>query len=181
MEIKPRLFVFLAAILLSVNTQASGVWVSSEGEFGANFPNEPNKIGGETSLISAYAYQSVKEFVGGLVLYSIAVTPITIKVTPEEEKAYLYQVNTGFVKSMGQDPSVTNTKLDKFESGRNRLNYDFGYDVQGVPLMKTYGFWLVDKNRAIRVSISYTKGLSTKDQHAALSFLDSFMLITKEH
>jgi len=177
MEIERFILIFIIAFQLSAKAQAAEVWVSRTDGFGANFPSAPQKVGAESSTVSAYAYQSAKEFSSGIVLYSIAVTPLTSDVKPEDEKTYLAQLNSDFVKTMGQDPRVMHARWSKFGTKINRLNYEFDYDLQGVPLMKTYGYWLVDRGRVLRVSVSYTKTLSDKDRRTTLEFLDSFALI----
>ena len=167
------------AIMTSANSQASGLWVSEKDGFGANFPSAPRKISVATSQSSGYAYQSAQEFTNGLVLYAISVVPMPSDTTKEMQKTFLENSNAGFVKTMGQSPEAAITTWTKFGDGRDQLNYEFEYDVQGVPLMKTNGFWLMDNNRTIRVSISYTKGLSPHDRNTATSFLDSFIILTK--
>ena len=50
------------------------------------------------------------------------------------------------------------------------------FSFNGLPL-KGVGFWIIDDNRTIRVSVAYEKSLPNHDARTVTSFLDSFRLL----
>ncbi len=164
--------------VLSFQVLAAGLWSNSADGFGAKFPQTPERVGAATSTGSGYAYQSSKSFSNGGALYAITVVPIPPNIAKEKPTEFLEASNAAFVKSMGQNPSSAKVKWARFVDDRKRLNYEFEFVYSGVPF-KGYGFWIIDKNRAIRVSVSYTKSLSRNEVRETISFLDSFVILTK--
>jgi len=164
--------------VISFQVLAADIWSNLAEGFGAKFPQIPEKISAVTSTGSGYAYQSSKKISNGGALYAITVAPILPNIPKVNVTEFLETSNDAFVISMGQNPSNAKVKWVKFGDNRKRLNYEFDFVYGEVPF-KSYGFWIVDRNRAIRVSVSYTKNLSRNKVRETISFLDSFMFLNK--
>lgn len=170
------LFSLLVAVI-SFQASASGLWVHPVDGFGANFPEPPTKREAATYQESGYAYQGSKIFENGGALFSITVVTLPPQISRAKINRFLEELNSRFIESMGQMPKKAKVKWAKFGDGRDRLSYEFDFELDGIP-GQGRGFWIADKNRVIRVSVSYTKGLNDHEIREALSFLDSFVLVT---
>jgi hypothetical protein len=179
MSPKTNFLISMCCILVSFQVLSRGLWNNSDEGFAANFPTAPTRVNAASSQVTGYAYQSAQNFDNGGVLYAITVVPITLKIAKEKSTEFLVESNATFVKSMGQSPSEAKVKWAKFGDDRKRLNYEFDFNYSGVPL-KAYGFWIIDRDRAIRVSVSYTKSLASNEIREAISFLDSFFIVSKK-
>lgn len=175
--IRPGLLFLLLLTVISFQASASGLWVHPSDGFGANFPEPPTKREAAAYQESGYAYQGSKVFENGGALYSITVVTLPPKISRANINRFLEELNSGFIETMGQTSRKAKVKWAKFGDGRNRLSYEFDFEHDGIPV-RGHGFWVADKNRVIRVSVSYTKSLNDHEVREALSFLDSFVLLT---
>jgi len=176
LNIKFRFFLLFLFSALSFQAAATGIWVSQNDKFGANFPETPIRLDAATKDTTGYAYQSYKIFENGGALYSITVVTIPPEITSNKINKHLQDLNAEFIKTMGQRPASAKVTMGKFGDGRSRLDYEFDFQHDGIPF-KAHGYWLNDKKRIIRVSVAYTKNLKTRDAQIVLLFLDSFVLI----
>lgn len=172
-----RICLVLPLIFSLSSLLAEELWSNLSEGFAAKFPLPPEKINVPTQMGVGYAYQSFSKFPDGGALYSITVIPVDPNILKTKSVEFIETSNIGFIKSMGQDFRKAKTKWTKFGNDRIRLNYEFDFIYSNVPF-KGHGFWIPDKNRIIRVSVSYTKNLSTIEQLQAISFLDSFLIHT---
>lgn len=161
------------------NTQvvANGQWTNVEDGFGANFPTTPTKVQAATAQGSGYAFQSVQSFDNGGALYAITVSPAPSKIPKNQSKEFLEASNAVFIKMMGQKLSQAKVEWLIFGDGRNKLNYECEFFYDGI-LFKGLGFWIMDRNRAIRVSVAYTNTLTKQQVREVVPFLDSFMTLS---
>lgn len=167
-------------LVASVSASASEQWVNASEGFGANFPTTPERISVASSQSSGYAYQSVKNFSNGGALFAITISPIHFDQTKSDQMRFLEELNDGFIRIMGQNPNRAKTKWSSFGDGRNILNYEFEFTDSGAPF-KGCGFWIFDNRRAIRVSVAYTKSLTSKEIREVLLFLPSFVMVSGQH
>ena len=156
---------------------ASGLWSNTSEGFGAIFPETPEKVSAATSQGAGYAYQSTKSFANGGALYAITIVPIPSAIKQSSFNSFLEMSNDAFVKSMGQDPKRAKANWYSFGDGRKRLDYDFRFTCNGIPF-RGRGFWIIDRGRAIRVSVSYTESLTSKEAGEVLRFPESFVILT---
>lgn len=158
---------------------ASRLWSSTSEGFGATFPETPKKVSVTNSQMTGYAYQSAKKFTNGGALYSITVLPIPSDIDKSSFNSLLEMSNDAFMKSMGQDPKKAKINWNSFGDCRKRLEYDFRFIYDEMPF-RGHGFWIIDGNRAIRVSVSYTERLTSKEEDEVLHFPESFCILAKE-
>lgn len=160
------------------SASASGFWSNASEGFGAIFPKKPKKVSAATSQVAAYAYQSEKNFSNGGALYGITIVPLP-SVRNESTFntfSFLEMSNEGFVKSIGGDPRRAEAKRKRFRDGRKRLDYDLRFRYEGIPC-RGRGFWIIDRGRVIRVSVSYTESLTSEEAVEVLGFLESFVIL----
>lgn len=157
---------------------AGELWSSTIEGFGAMFPNNPEKVGAATSRGPGHAYQSAERFRNGGALYAITVVPVPSSIKPASFDAFLEGSHDAFVKSMGGDPGLDTVSWSTFGDERERLDYSFDFTYSGIPFTGR-GFWIMDRGRAIRVSVSYTQSLTPKEIDEALRFPDSFVILTQ--
>ncbi|WP_410474402.1 hypothetical protein [Guyparkeria sp. TX1] len=162
----------------SRSTGASGLWSSESGRYAAMFPSPPKRVGAATGVVEGYSYQSAKRFNNGGALYAITIIPLPEGINDANSKMFVEKSNDAFVQAMGQNPGDAKASWRGFGDSRERLDYDFRFLFSGVPF-KGRGFWLVDRENYIRVSVSFSESLSSKNKDRVLSFLDSFVLVTK--
>ncbi|OYY73560.1 MAG: hypothetical protein B7Y40_08930 [Gammaproteobacteria bacterium 28-57-27] len=175
-----RLILLLGSLLFAISniSAASGLWVSVEDGFGANFPDKPTKIGAPTSKHAGYAYQLSQKFNNGGALLAITVVPLEAEITKYRAGEFLEASNAKFIESMGGQVNQAKTEWENFGDGRRKLSYEFWFKYNEVPL-KGLGFWVMDKGAVIRVSVAYSKSL-TKDQALVVeSFLKSFVILPR--
>lgn len=168
---------FLSLILSTLSPTVSGARIWAKDGFGAWFPEPPVRLDVSTRDTSGYAYQSSKIFDSGGALYAITVVSIPATIQKRKIDSFLSQLNAEFIKSLGANPATAKTKWEKFGDGRHLLTYQFDFNHEEIPLTG-HGFWLNDNNRAIRVSVSYTRSLGDQEVREILSFLETFTLLT---
>ncbi len=179
---KSYLLLFFCGLLficvISSHVVAQGLWTNAEGGFGANFPTAPTRIEGATSQVSGYGYQSIQSIDDGGALFAISAVPVSSKIGKSNSKVFLEASHATFIKMMGKKPGQSKVKWLTFGDGRNRLSYEYDFFEDDISF-KGLGFWIMDKNRAIRVSVAYTNTLLTSQPiREAVSFLDSFMILS---
>jgi len=175
-------FILPATLILLIGTLiftdgVKGFWINAEDGFGADFPNPPTRIEAAMSLVSGYAYQSTKSFDKGGALFAITVASLPFNITKEMQTEFIEASNAGFIEFMGQNPSIAKVEWENFGNNRKRLRYAFDLFHDGIPL-KGLGFWIMDTDRLIRVSVVYQQSLSKNKAREVISFLDSFVLLT---
>jgi hypothetical protein len=126
---------------------------------------------------SGYAFQSTKQFSNGAALFAVTIVEqIPSRFQTEKLKNYIEESNNEFIKSMGVNPTNAQTKWTKFGDRRPQLNYDFSLQYKGANL-KAKGFWVVDKSRILRISVTYTGKLLKGEIKNITDFLDTFIII----
>jgi len=173
----PFLCVFLFFCVISSYVVAQGLWINAVDGFGANFPTTPTRVEAASSQGSGYAYQSIQRFDNGGALFAITVTSAPSKFAKNRSKEFLEASNVTFIKMMGQKLSQAKVKWLTSKAGRNQLSYECDFFYDGV-LFEGLGFWIMDRNRAIRVSVAYTNTLTSQQVSEVISFLDSFMILS---
>lgn len=173
-------YLLLFFCVISSHVLAAGMWSNTEDGFGANFPVAPTRVGAATTQGAGYAYQSSQSFDNGGALFAITVVPVSSEIFKNKSKDFLEASNAAFVQSMGQKLSQAKVKWLKFGGNKKRLNYEFDFLYNGVSL-KGVGFWIMDKNRAIRVSVAYTNTLTSQQARETISFLDSFFILSNRN
>jgi hypothetical protein len=121
-------------------------------------------------------HQGHERFENGASLYAVTIVTMERNKLKNGTDVFLEATNASFIESMGVSPKKAKINWNKFGDGRNRLNYDFIFNHSGAKL-RGKGYWIYDKNRAIRVSVAYMTTLSKKEIEHVISFLDTFVLI----
>lgn len=163
-------------LIISCESVAASVWNNTYDGFGASFPDEPVRTGTVMSHGRGYSYQSSKRFSKGAALYAITVVEVSPAIARTKPIEFLKAVHAEFVRTMGSELGNSITKQSRFGDGRKRLNYEIDFVHSGA-LLKGYGFWIIDNNRAIRVSVVYSKSIGMHEAQEVVSFLDTFVLL----
>lgn len=156
---------------------ADEFWSDKTEGFGAMFPVTPEKVGASTSQTTGHAYQSAKGFQNGGALYAITVVSVPSNIKADGFQAFLEGSHNAFVQSMGGDSDKDSVEWLSFGAGRERLAYNFDFIYSGIPFTGQ-GFWIMDKGRAIRVSVSYMQSLTSEETEKVLLFPESFVILT---
>jgi len=168
----------LAVAILALKEAYPCGWKNSENGFRADFPTPPKRKSASSTLGTSYAYQSTKKFSAGGALYAITVTPLPSEIKKDDHSNFLVASNTEFAKNMRQTSSGAKAKWGKCANGLNCLIYRFDYSYSKSPFT-AFGFWIINKNRIIRVSVSFSKYLSKEEVREVASFVDSFALLAE--
>ena len=156
---------------------ANTMWINEEEGFGAIFPNTPTKTDAATSQAAGYAYQYIQNFDSGVALLAITISSVSSKIAKNKTKEFLEASHSIFIEMLGMKPSQNKVKWLTFGDGRNQLKYECDFIYDGV-LFNGVGFWIMDGNRAIRVSVAYTTTLTSQQAREVISFLDSFTIFS---
>jgi len=165
-----------AGMAISQYAFSTNLWTNSKNRIGAMFPSSPEMHEAVTSGGTGIAYQSNKRFNEGASLFAITIVPMDKNKLKNGTDVFLKAANSSFIESMGSDPKKATINWTKFGDGRSKLNYDFIFDYSGFKL-KGKGYWIYDKNRAIRVSVAYMTTLKSVDIKETVAFLDTFILV----
>ncbi len=177
MKLYTNLIVQLIIIFIASSANAlSGIWQNEEEGFGAKFRKTPEKASISIGEFKGYAYQFAQNNEDGAALYSITVTPISIKLKDKETKSFLLNSHQSYLSSLGANSNNPKITWSTFHDDRVMLIYRVYYSV-GSRHFTGMGFWIKDKSRIIRVSVSMLEGSSKKFQRRARKFLPSFFLI----
>ncbi len=177
---RPILCMMLLFVCMFSSTAASsGLWVSAEDGFGANFPADPTRVDAATAQGTGYVYQYVQSFDNGAAIFAITVVPSLSEAEKKYQKVTLETIHSEALRLIGVPPDQNKFEWVLFGDGKNRLNYEFDCMYDGS-LFKGLGFWIIDGNRAIRVSIAYTGTLSNQQIRKASSFLDTFAIFSRK-
>jgi hypothetical protein len=163
-------------VQLGASASASRLWSNKTEGFAAAFPDTPEKVEAVTGQAAAHAYQCTKSFTNGGALYAITVFQIPSTIKENSLNSFLEMSHDAYLKSMAQDPKKAKVSWSSFGDGRKRLDYDCEYAIKSIPF-KERGFYIIDRGRSIKVSISYTESLTSKEANEAVIFLQTFVLI----
>lgn len=152
------------------------VWVSSQDGIAAAFPEQPTRVGAASQDATGFAYQAAFQFEDGGALASVFIVPTASRFTGASARAFLNGAHEGFLQALGASPADASTEWDRFADGRTILRYTVRFQYQGSALSGR-GFWLLDGQRALRISVAYPLSLSAASIAAAEHFPSTFMLL----
>lgn len=152
------------------------VWVSSQDGIAAAFPEQPTRVGAASQDATGFAYQAAFQFEDGGALASIFIVPTAAQFTGASERAFLNGAHEGFLQALGASQADATTEWDRFADGRTILRYTVRFQYQGSAL-RGQGFWLLDGQRALRISVAYPVSLSAASIAAAEYFPSTFLLL----
>lgn len=152
------------------------LWLNAEDGIAAYFPTPPERVNVATQDEAGHAWISTVRSGEGGVLYQITVVPISTSVAPVQQRAFLESKARTFAQMVGKDPKTQSFTWATFGDGRKNLVFAFPYEAEGRRV-RTEGFWLIDKKRVIKVSITYTVELPTAKVDNARMFLKGFSVL----
>jgi len=164
----------LAAREANAPPKSNTQWTDPNGRYTVAFPSKPVKreVGG------AYAFQVTKTIEGKGVLYALTVTPIAIATGSYEERRFLENANAAFLQSLGVGLSRAKMFPTELVGGGQKLGYTFTSVLNGVNVF-SMGFWIIDGDYTVRVSVLYDASLDDANSAFVNIFLSSFELIER--
>lgn len=154
------------------------IWASEVEGFGVMFPVEPTRVDAAGLKGSGYSYQSVFTFDEGGATANVTIAPVPFDLDSTSKRTFLLSAHRSFLQSIGAVPDSSRFKWDFLVSGVPVLQYEASFEYQGVPVISK-GFWLFDRQRALRVSVAYPRALSAGSAAVADRFPNTFMLLSK--
>lgn len=151
-------------------------WLDTDDGIGAYFPELPEKVEVASPDEQGHAWIATEVIDDGGVVYQISVVKIEGSLDESSHSNFLRAKADSFAKSLGVDPSQQALKWTPFGDGRARLNFSMPY-VMRERNIRTEGFWIIDKQRVIKVSITYTDDVSQSELERARLFSRGFTLI----
>ncbi len=152
------------------------MWMNRDAGFGARFPTDPTRIGVAGVESSAYAYQSAFTFEDGGALAGVTVAPLPFNLDAPSQRSFLAQSHKGFLQSLGANVETPEIEWALFGNGAPTLLYQAQFTHDGLVFLGK-GFWIVDRERAVRVAVTYPRDISPRSAAIAEYFLNTFVLI----
>ncbi len=152
------------------------LWKSAADRIVAAFPGSPKRVEAGQPGVRVHAYQDYFEFEDDLM--AMAQVTITSGSAAAEVagRNMLRMTHASYASSIGAEARRSRTKEIAFGVGKAALEFEVYFRIDGVPAVST-GFWVLDGDRVVRVSVVYPEALPPQDIAVARHFPKTFGLI----
>lgn len=151
---------------------AERFWISTEDQVAAIFPVEPERIGSISATSEGHAYQAAYNAEEFSALYAITFAPANEVLRSDAERALL-AINQFYAFSMNASEIAPYPKWSTFTDGSPMLWFRIRFDEKEMPF-DSVGFWIINEDRVIRVSVAYTGGANQEELAQIADFLQGF-------
>jgi len=147
--------------------------------FVAFFPEKPTVETAKSNLVTYKSYQAGEVFENGFIFYSVTFSIDENKRQLAEEKEayqYLEAIFDEFRKSSGSIPRRHYSQEFKKFLKYPALEYKFDFFYRGIEC-SNQGLFFINKNRTVRISLSFSKNLESEIGNRYYNFTNTFTII----